>query len=107
MQDLFFLAGWVEMGQFEYLMFSFLSPKKSINFKTGKYHRKKKKNYNLSEFIRILCGLLSLLSEYFLVKMKCIGATLTVVSLAAVVWSCHTTPSISFLRENALHDETK
>ena len=29
MQDLFFLAGWVEMGQFEYLMFSFLSPKKA------------------------------------------------------------------------------
>ena len=55
----------------------------------------------------MLCGLLSLLSEYFLVKMKCIGATLTVVSFAAVVWSCHTTPSISFLRENALHDETK
>ena len=87
-------------------VFSFVT-EKSIHFKTRKYRRKTKKTYNLSEFTRILCGLLSLLSEYFLVKMKCIGATPTVVSFAAVVWSCHTTPSISFLRENALHDETK
>ena len=39
--------------------------------------------------------------------MKCIGATPTVVSLTAAVWSRHTTPSISRLRENALRDETK
>ena len=33
--------------------------------------------------------------------MKCIGATLTVVSFAAFVRSRHTTPSISRLRESA------
>ena len=38
--------------------------------------------------------------------MKCIGATLTVVSSAAVVWSRHTTPSIPSWRETALRDET-
>ena len=40
--------------------------------------------------------------------MKCIGATLTVVSFAAVVWTRHTTPSIfPFERERALRDDTK
>ena len=39
--------------------------------------------------------------------MNCIGATLTVVSYAAVVWTHHTTPFISRLRESALRDETK
>ena len=33
--------------------------------------------------------------------MNCIGATLTVVSFAAVVWTHHTTPFISRLRESA------
>ena len=39
--------------------------------------------------------------------MKCIGAALPVVSFAAVVWSRHTTPSISRLRGSASRDETK
>ena len=39
--------------------------------------------------------------------MNCIGATLTVVSFAAVVWSRYTTPSISRLIESALRDEIK
>ena len=39
--------------------------------------------------------------------MKCIGATLTAVSFAAVVWSCHTAPFISRMRESALCHETK
>ena len=34
--------------------------------------------------------------------MKCIDAMLTVVSFAAVVWSCHTTPSIPRWRESTL-----
>ena len=33
MQEVFFLAGWVEMGHFVYLMFSFLQQKKSMTFK--------------------------------------------------------------------------
>ena len=41
------------------------------------------------------------------VKMKYIGATLTVVSFAAVVWSHYTTPSTSRLRESSLRNETK
>ena len=42
-QELFFLAGWVEMGQFVYLMVSFLSLKKSMAFKKLKYCRKTEK----------------------------------------------------------------
>ena len=34
-------------------------------------------------------------------------AALTVVSFAVVVWSRHTTPSISRFKESALRDETK
>ena len=34
------------------------------------------------------------------------GATLTVVSLTAIIWSCHTTPYIPHW-ESVLHDETK
>ena len=34
-------------------------------------------------------------------------ATLATVSFAAVVWSRHTTPSISRFKESALRDETK
>ena len=41
------------------------------------------------------------------VKMKYIGATLPVVSFAAVVWSHYTTPSTSRLRESSLRNETK
>ena len=52
----------------------------------------------------MFCGLLS---KCFEVKMKCIGATFAVVSFAAVVWSRHTTPSISRWRESAMRDETK
>ena len=52
------------------------------------------------KFTQIFCGLLSLFSDYFCAKVKCIGAMLTAVSLAAVVWSHHTTPSIPHLREH-------
>ena len=38
--------------------------------------------------------------------MKCIGAMLTDVSFSAVVWSRHTTLSISY-RESVSRDETK
>ena len=34
-------------------------------------------------------------------------AMLTVVSFKAIVWSPHTTPSTSRLRESVLHDKTK
>ena len=39
--------------------------------------------------------------------MKCIGAMLTDVSFSAVVWSRHTTLSISCVRESVSRDETK
>lgn len=67
-------------------------------------HLKRRKKNNLSEVTQVFCGLLS---KYFKAYIKCIGATLTVVSLAAVVWSRYTMPCISYLRESALHDETK
>ena len=41
---LFFLAGWVEMGQFVYLMFSFLSPKEHNFQKTKISQKDRKKN---------------------------------------------------------------
>ena len=37
---------------------------------------------------------MSLLSEQFKVEMNCIGATLTVLSFAVVVWSRHTTHTL-------------
>ena len=49
MQDLFFLAGWVEIGQF-------------VVLKKRKYRRDRKKP-NLSSLTQILCDLLSLLSK--------------------------------------------
>ena len=49
------------------------------------------KKPTLSRFTLVFCDLLSLLSKYFWAKIKCIGATLTVVSFAAVVWPRHTT----------------
>ena len=61
----FFLAGWVEMGQFVHLMFPFFVTKKSITFKKQKYHRKTRKKPNLSELTQILSDPLSLLSKYF------------------------------------------
>ena len=97
------------MGQFVYLMFSFSSPKRA-QLSNNENIAKRQKKPNLSELTQILSDLLSLLSEYFSVKMKCIGATLTVVSFAAVVWSRHTTPSMSIshvLRKSVLRDETK
>ena len=63
-------------------------------------HFKRKRKNNLSKLTQIFCGLLSLFSDYFCAKVKCIGAMLTAVSLAAVVWSHHTTPSIPHLREH-------
>ena len=40
-------------------------------------------------------------------KLKCIGATLAVFSLAAVVWSGHTTPPLPRWRKGTLRDKTK
>ena len=51
---------------------------------------------------QVLSGLLSLFLNYFYAKIKCISATLTVVSFAANVWSRLTKPS-----EELLHDVTK
>ena len=85
-----------------YLMFSFLSSKRAQVSKT-KISKKGRKNLIYLNS-HILCGLLSLLPKYFYRKIKCIGATLTVVFFAAV-WSRYTTPSI--LKESALRDETK
>ena len=51
------------------------------------------------KFTQIFCGLLSLFSDYFYAKVKYIGAMLTAVSLAAVVWSqSHNTFYSSFER---------
>ena len=63
MQECSYLAGWVEMGQFVYLMFSFLSPKRAYISKKNLniVERQKKKAY-LSGLTRILCDLLYLLS---------------------------------------------
>ena len=52
------------MGQFMYLMFSFLSPKEH-NFQKTKISQKDRKKPNLSELTQILRDLLSLLSKYF------------------------------------------
>ena len=65
MHKFFFLAGWVEMGQFVHLRFPFFVTKKSITFKKQKYHRKTGKKCYLSELTQILSDLLSLLSKYF------------------------------------------
>ena len=65
---------------------------------------RERKKTNLSELTQVFCGLLS---KYFYAEIKCIGAKLTVVSLAAIVWSRHTMPYIPHLRESTLHDETK
>ena len=62
MQDLFFLAGWVEMGQFVVLHVFVFVTEKSITFKKRKYRRDRKKP-NLSSLTQILCDLLSLLSK--------------------------------------------
>ena len=40
-------------------------------------------------------------------KLKCIGATLAVFSLAAVVWSGYTTPPLPRWRKETLRDKTK
>ena len=53
------------MEEFVYIMFSLLSPKKSINFKKRKYRTKTERQPNLSQLTEILCDLLSLLSKYF------------------------------------------
>ena len=100
------------MGHFVYPMFLFLLQKKSIIFKRTKISHYftlsgKKNLIYLSEVTQAFCGLLPLLSKYFRAKIKYNGASLTVVSFAAVVWSRHTTPSIPRWRESAWRDETK
>ena len=92
------------MGHIVYLVYSFLLQKVRLTFKQTKMLHyftpgKTIKNPNLSELTQGFCGLLSLLSKYFLAKRKCIGAMLTIVSFEAVVWSCHTTSSIPCFRE--------
>ena len=59
---------------------------------------RERKKTNLSELTQVFCGLLS---KNFYAEIKCIGAKLTVVSLAAIVWSRHTMPYIPHLRERA------
>ena len=44
MQELIFLARWVEVGQFVNLMFSFFSPKREEILKTIKIAEKRRKN---------------------------------------------------------------
>lgn len=64
---------------------------------------RERKKTNLSELTQEFCGLLS---KYFYAEIKCIGAKLTVVSLAAIVClvtQCHIFP----IWESTLHDETK
>ena len=63
---------------------------------------RERKKTNLSELTQVFCGLLS---KYFYAEIKCIGAKLTVVSLAAIVWSRHTMSYIPPFER--LHDETK
>ena len=46
------------------------------------------------------------MSKHFLAKIKCICATLIVVSFTAIVWSHHTTPSVPCLRERMSWEET-
>ena len=59
---------------------------------------RKKTNLSGHELTQVFCGLLS---KNFYAEIKCIGAKLTVVSLAAIVWSRHTMPYIPHLRERA------
>ena len=63
MQELFFLTGWVEKGQFVYLMFSFLSPKRAQLSKNENITERQKKP-NLSQLTQILCDPPSLLSKF-------------------------------------------
>ena len=53
MQELFFSAVWVEMGQFEYLMLPFLLPKRAYLSKNEDIAERQKKP-NLSELTQIL-----------------------------------------------------
>ena len=78
MQELIFLARWVE---FVNLIFSFLSPKREEILKTIKIAEKKTEKKPNFSAVQILLS-----------KMKCIGATM---------------PSISRFGESALCDETK
>ena len=75
-----------------------------ITFKRTKFSQyftlREREKHNLSKLKQVFCGLFSILSDYPWAKIKYIGATPTVVSLVAVVWSCHTTPSIPCWRES-------
>ena len=88
-------------------VFIFVTEKEHNFIKDRKYcitspsEREREKKGNLAELTQVSCGLFSLLSKYFQAKIKWIGATLTVFSFAAVVWSRHTTPSIPRRRESA------
>ena len=65
MQECSYLAAWVEMGQFVYLMFSFCQRKEHTFQKKPQYCRKTEKKAYLSGLTRILCDLVYLLSKYF------------------------------------------
>ena len=84
--------------------FHFYIKKKEHNFQKNEnfalLHISRKKNIPyLPELTKVFSVLLSL-SKDFYSKIKCIGATLTVASFAAFVWSRHTTPSIPRRRPN-------
>ena len=79
----YFFSWLVEMGHFVFLMFSQLS--KERKYRITSLQEKEKKHY-LFKLTYLFYGLLS---NYFCTKIKCIVATLTVVSFSAVVWSRH------------------
>ena len=64
MQELIFLAGWVEMGHFVYLMLSFLKQTKSITLKRTKIRivspKEKGKKLICLKLAQVFCGQLSL-----------------------------------------------
>ena len=62
MQELFFLAGWVEMGHFVTEKEHNRQKKKNI---ASLHLKRKEKKPNLSELTQVFCGPLSLLSKYF------------------------------------------
>ena len=113
MQELFFSAKRVEMGNFVNIMFLIFVTEKEHNFQTDEnialLQLKRNKKPKLSELTQaFFFYLLSLLSKYFAAKKKCgISATLIDVSFVAVVWSLHPTLSIPRWKESALCDETK
>ena len=104
-----FLAVCVEMRHFVYLTFSFFVTEKEHNFPMNEniailHLRERKQNLiylNSDRYFVVYC--LNASKQ----KLKCIGATLAVFSLAAVVWSGYTTPPLPRWRKETLRDKTK